>query len=300
MFARSAVIAGALLVSGCVSNNPSASGPVPPTTISDFAAQCEAWDEWDKPAPPFHIYGSTFYVGTCGISAILITGPDGHILLDSGTDAGAQVVLDNIATLGFDPDDVTYLLHSHEHFDHTGGHARIVEASGAAVIASRKSAEVLRTGISHRQDPQFGMHDAMAPVAVAREVSSGDRIETAAATLIAHETPGHSPGALSWSWEECAPNDGCKVIVYADSLSPVSADSYRFSANPNYLAAYREGLERLAALECDILLTPHPSHSKMVERAGTGSFTGGVTCADYAAGKTRDLDARLGKEAARQ
>ena len=33
-------------------------------TPQQWAAGCEPWDEWDKPAPPFKVYGNTYYVGT--------------------------------------------------------------------------------------------------------------------------------------------------------------------------------------------------------------------------------------------
>src|SRR3990170_5693986 len=96
--------------------------PVAPieTAGPAFAAACKDWDEWDKPAPPVRIHGNTYLVGTCGISAILVTGSDGHILIDSGTEAGADLVADNIRRLGFKLGDVKYLLHSHEHLDHVG------------------------------------------------------------------------------------------------------------------------------------------------------------------------------------
>ena len=57
------------------------------------------------------------------------------------------------------------------------------------------------------------------------------------------------------------------IIVYADSLSPVSADEYRFTDHPDYVAMFRGGIARLAGLECDMLLTPHPSASGMISRA---------------------------------
>ena len=49
--------------------------------------------------------------------------------------------------------------------------------------------------------------------------------------LIAAATPGHTSGALTWHWGAC---DGgvCRQIVYADSLTPVSTDTYRFSDHP--------------------------------------------------------------------
>ena len=112
-------------------------------------------------------------------------------------------------------------------------------------------------------------------------------------------TPGHTPGALTWQWESCE-GDVCKTIVYADSLSPVSRDDYKFSDHPDYLAEFRAGIARLRALDCDILLTPHPSHSDMIARAATGTFEGGVTCAEYADSKTEALDERLAREAAAQ
>ena len=86
---------------------------------------------------------------------------------------------------------------------------------------------------------------------------------------------------MSWQWESC--KDGaCITIVYADSLSPVSADEYRFTDHPDYVAMFRGGIARLAGLECDMLLTPHPSASGMISRAAEGSFESGISCRDYA------------------
>ena len=43
--------------------------------------------EWNQPMAPFRILGNVQYVGTAGISAYLITSPQGHILID-GEDMG--------------------------------------------------------------------------------------------------------------------------------------------------------------------------------------------------------------------
>lgn len=69
---------------------------------SAFAAACDRCDDWDKPAPPFQMFGNTYFVGTCGITSILITGKEGHLVIDSGTEAGAEVVAANIEALGTD------------------------------------------------------------------------------------------------------------------------------------------------------------------------------------------------------
>ncbi len=91
----------------------------------------------------------------------------------------------------------------------------------------------------------------------------------------------------------------CRNMVYADSLSPVSRDDYRFSDHPAALAAFRTGIARVAALDCEILMTPHPSASKMIDRmAGRAPLTNPNGCRDYAASLTKRLDDRLAKERA--
>ena len=67
----------------------------------EFDAICDDNDDWDKPAPPVRIHANTYLVGTCGISAILITGSEGHILIDGGTEAGADLIAQNIRALGY-------------------------------------------------------------------------------------------------------------------------------------------------------------------------------------------------------
>src|SRR4029079_9041920 len=47
-----------------------------------WAYTCKDSDDWEKPAPPVRIHGNSYFVGTCGISAILVTGSAGHVLID--------------------------------------------------------------------------------------------------------------------------------------------------------------------------------------------------------------------------
>ncbi len=263
-----------------------------------FARTCKDNDEWDKPAPPVRIHGNSYLVGTCGISAILITGKDGHVLIDAGTDKGADLIAANIRRLGFKLQDVKFLLHSHEHIDHVGGMGRLQQLTGAQLVASAIAAAVFETGTPGRGDPQAGMHPPFPTARVDRVIRDKEAVRTGNLMLTAYETKGHTHGALSWQWVSC---DGgvCRTIVYADSLSPVSRDNYRFSDHPGALDAFRRSIAKVAALECDILLTPHPSASDMVNRlAGRAPLVNSRGCADYAAALTGRLDERLAKEAA--
>src|SRR4051812_38406272 len=161
-----------------------------------FDAACEGSDEWEKPAPPVRIYGNTYFVGTCGISAILVTSKQGHILIDSGTEADTELVADNIRTLGFRLSDVKFLLHSHEHFDHVGGMARLQRLTGAQLLASPEAAVVLRSGRNGPDDPQAGSLKPFPAAVVDQIIQDGEMVRLGDTILIAIATPGHTPGAL--------------------------------------------------------------------------------------------------------
>lgn len=285
-------------LTGCATSDAGSGAAAEAISPAEWAQICKPWDDWDTPAPPFRIHGDTWYVGTCGITALLVETSDGLVLLDSGTEAGAEVVLANIRSLGHNPHQLKLILPSHEHFDHVGGFAKLRAATGATIVASLEAKAVFVSGKADPHDPQYGMHDAMVPVEVGKVVADGETVSLGGTGFTAIATPGHTPGALSWQWESCAGSE-CRTIVYADSLSPVSSDSYRFSDHPAYLAAYRTGLDALAALDCDILLTPHPSASEMVRRAAAGSFHGANQCKAYSGGILERLDARLAQEASR-
>ena len=264
-----------------------------------FAAECKDSEEWDKPAPPVRIHANTFLVGTCGISSILITGEQGDVLIDGGTEAGADLIAGNIRKLGFRLTDVKYILQSHEHIDHVGGVARLQRLTGAQVVASRAAAKVLTTGVANPEDPQAGMQKPIPLARVDRIIEDGGQVRLPDILLTAVATPGHTPGALTWRWESCKAGI-CRSMVYADSLTPVSRDDYRFSDHPEYLAAFRASIAKVATLPCEILLTPHPSASDMVKRLALAKVDTPNQCVDYAAGLTKALDARLAKEAAGQ
>jgi metallo-beta-lactamase class B len=265
-----------------------------------FAAQCKDSTDYERPAPPVRIFGNTYLVGTCGISSILITDPAGDFLIDGGTEKDADLIADNIRSLGFRLTDVKYILHSHEHFDHVGGIAKLQRLTGAQLVASPGARAALSSGLPSADDPQAALKKTFPPAHVDRTIANGEQIRLGNTVLIALSTPGHTPGALTWHWGSCQ-GGICRQIVYADSLTPVSSDQYRFSDHAAYLSAYRASIASVAALDCDILLTPHPSASDMVERlGGTAALEDRNACRDYAAAITKQLDERLAKEAADQ
>lgn len=254
---------------------------------------------WDDPATPFRIHGNTWFVGTCGITALLIASDAGHVLIDGGTEKGASLILANIRTLGFDPRDVKLILNTHEHSDHAGGLAGLQQATGADVAVRAPSLAVLKRGKSDRSDPQFLVLSPLPAVTRLRTVEDGEVLSVGDIRLTAHATPGHSPGGTSWTWTSCDGND-CRRIAYVDSLSAISDSEYRFSDHVDYLLAFPKTFAEVEYLPCDVLLTPHPGASDMWARLGptaTKPLSEPNACKTYATNAATRLHARLADEA---
>ena len=129
---------------------------VAPLPAQDVNASCSSCAVWNKPQRPFRIYGNTYYVGTHGLSSVLIASEGGHVLIDGALQESAPLIAANIRALGFRIEDVKLIVTSHAHFDHAGGVAELQRLSGARVAASPWSADALKRAVP-RDDPQFGI-----------------------------------------------------------------------------------------------------------------------------------------------
>lgn len=272
------------------------------------AVSCSSCAEWNQPQRPFRVFGNTWYVGTHGLGAILVTSPRGHVLIDAGLPQSAPLVMANVRALGFRVEDIRLILNTHVHFDHAGGLAAVQRVSGARVAASASSARVLERGASEPDDPQYRSLPSFPAVRVpVRVVADGETVRVGGLALTAHLTPGHTPGGTTWSWRSCE-GGRCLDLVYADSETPISADDFYFTRNttwPDALAAFERGFAVLEHLSCDVLLTPHPGASRLWERV-TARDAGNAdalvdpgACARYAASAREALARRIADERAK-
>lgn len=266
-----------------------------PLTAAYPADECRSCAEWNEPQEPFQIHGNAYYVGTRGLAAVLVTSPEGHVLIDGGLPDSAPLILENIAALGFDIADVEVILNTHAHFDHAGGIAALQEASGARVVATPESAAALRQGSAVEGDPQRDHLLDFPAVAAVEEIGHGGTLEVGPLALTAHVTPVHSPGGTTWTWKSCE-GGLCLDMVFADSQSVISAEGYRFTDSPA-LGEYEMGFGRLERLPCHILITPHPGASSFWERLDGPGLMDPTACARYAGTARDNLAERIGREA---
>lgn len=96
-----------------------------PLRSADPPKVCDSCEDWNKPHAPFRIFGNTYYVGVQGLSAVLIDGGDGLVLIDGGLSQSAPLIAKNIESLGFRINQVRWIVSSHPHYDHVGGIAAL-------------------------------------------------------------------------------------------------------------------------------------------------------------------------------
>ena len=269
------------------------------------ATSCAICATWNAPQKPFRIFGNTYYVGTHGLSSILITSKSGHVLIDGGLPESAEQIRDHIRALGFRIEDVKLILNSHVHFDHAGGLASLQRWSHARVIASVWSASVMRKGGVGRDDPQFGVLPPIARIRHVELLHDGQTFNVGDIAIAAHLTPGHTPGGTSWTWQACE-YSRCLNLVFSDSLTAVSAPGFKFTAHPEALKSFENSFAFLESVPCDILVTTHPEMSDLWTRLDKRShgmapdpMIDSDACKNLAISARQQVKKRIESEAAR-
>jgi metallo-beta-lactamase class B len=277
---------------------------------ADPAHDCDDCLAWNQPRAPFRVYGDTWFVGTAGLGAILITSPQGHILIDGGLTQSAPLIAANIQTAGFKLSDVKLILNSHTHYDHAGGLAALVRVSQAQVAASPASKRALQRGGATEDDPQFGFgveHNSFPALRTVRAIADGETLHVGKLAITAHFTPGHTPGGTTWSWRSCEAQR-CLDLVYADSLNSISAPGFRFTGDathPSRVAQFEHSIAVVEGLPCDLLLAPHPGLvdldgklARWKENPAVNPLIDAGACKAYASGARERLAKRVAEETA--
>jgi metallo-beta-lactamase class B len=217
-----------------------------------------------QPADPFRIAGNLYYVGASDVASFLITGPEGHVLIDGGYPGSTDLIKNSIAQLGFKITDIKVIVNSEPLHDHAGGIADLQKASGAQVWASDSSAETLESGgetdpagpMLYRVIVTVGMQ-RFPPVHVDHRLKDGDTVRVGPIELVAHITPGRSQGCTTWTFPV---RDGNRVLNVVDLCNLTPQPGMRL-ADPQYYPGIRTDFEKTfsiaRSLPVDIWVTSH-------------------------------------------
>jgi metallo-beta-lactamase class B len=269
-------------------------------TVKDFLAQ--VMKHWTTPIEPFRVIDNIYYVGTEGIAVYIIKTSQGLILMDTAMPQSTSLIKESMAKLGFKVADIKLIVNSHAHLDHTGGFAEIKKESGAQLIAGERDKPLLEGGYypGDEQNPDL----AFPPVKVDRAVKEGDKITLGDVTLIAHATPGHSPGCTSW---ETKAKDGGKersVLFFCSGTVALNHLVGGSTTYPGIVDDYRATYAKVKAMKVDVLLGPHPevydmeAKRKEMRDGAPNPFVKPGELATYVATLEKDFDAQLAKQTA--
>lgn len=202
---------------------------------------------------PEEIGKGVYVVGGPGIShpadcsVYLVDAGSELVMIDAGAGPGAEAILRNVRSLGFDPSRIGYLIATHCHIDHIGGIARIRDETGCLVICSEADREGIELG-----EPRLTAADLYGieywPVRVDLPLDGEEealRLGEREFRIIA--IPGHTPGSIA----VVVDLEGLRFLFGQDVHGPFS------DAWGSDVSRWRRSMERLLDLEADLLCEGH-------------------------------------------
>lgn len=226
--------------------------------------------DWNRAIPPYRVISNIYYVGTNYLASFLITTRAGHILINPDYEQSVPLIRHSVEQLGFRFPDIKVILISHAHDDHAAGCALAKKLSGGKLMVMDRDVAEVESGGEH----DFIYHQRWTAVKVDRVLHDGDEVSLGGAKLVAHLTPGHTPGCTTWTTD--VRQDGRVyhvVIVGSPNVNP----GYKLVGNEQYpgiAADFEKTFRVLANLPCDVFLGAHGVYYDMddkLKRLGTGA-----------------------------
>jgi glyoxylase-like metal-dependent hydrolase (beta-lactamase superfamily II) len=169
------------------------------------------------------------------------------VLIDAGSGASYDELVLNIEKLGLDPAKLKAVILTHCHIDHIGGAPRFREAFGCRIIMHRLDAAPVEQGDGRMTAATwYNLRFPPMPVDVKLKKEE-ERLCFGDHEVVCLHTPGHTPGSLSVYLDR----GGTRVLFGQDIHGPFSEE---FGSD---VTAWRRSMEKLLALEADILCEGH-------------------------------------------
>lgn len=186
---------------------------------------------------PWAPFDNVDYVGICWVSAWLVHTDDGIVLIDTLYGPFTKQLVENIKSVGVDMADIKYVLITHGHFDHAGGAAALKPMLPNARFAMTQGgwdeAKESADASEGRRKWEMVEQDMV--------LADGDTIEVGSTTFRVYETPGHTWGTASFSYDVTDGDDTFRAITIG-GLGLNAIDG------PTQVEAYIESVDRVRDL----------------------------------------------------
>lgn len=200
---------------------------------------------------PFRMIDNIYFVGTKEASSHLIDTGEGLILIDTGYEETADIVLESMGELGFDPRDIKIILHSHGHYDHTDGTPKILKyAPEAKTYLSFKDIKYLN-GFT----PDY-------------DIKEGDVIRLGRTEILCLFTPGHTEGSVSFFFNVNDGGETYRAAMFGGAGVNQLRKAYMHKNEVPYLCRglFFDSIERLVDEPVDVMIGNHSWQNKTIQK----------------------------------
>src|SRR5579862_9251922 len=198
--------------------------------------------------PPHKIIGNIYYVGTRTLSSFLLVTPQGNILIDTTYERNVPTIKKSVEQLGFRFSDIKIVLGNHAHGDHQEGDALVKQLTGAQVMTMAEDVPALKAikpgGKEHLID---------------KIIHDGDSVTLGGTTLVAHLTPGHTRGCITWTTKAQEGGKSYNVVIGGSLRSPAVL-------TPAIVEEFNRSFKLVRSLPCDVQLGDHGAQYNMQEK----------------------------------
>jgi metallo-beta-lactamase class B len=211
-------------------------------------------------AAPARVFDDLYFVGGSVHSSWAITTSEGIIIIDTIYPYNSEeLIIGGLLRLGLDPEDIRYVIISHAHGDHIGGAQILQERYGARVVMGGADWDLVER-YPNRYRSMAPRRDIVA--------TDGMQITLGGTSVTIWETPGHTPGTLSYTFT--AHDQGRPVnVAYSGGTA------FNFVNNTpdpgirnfqTYIDSQRHMAEQAARTEATVLLSNHSEFDGAVSR----------------------------------
>lgn len=199
---------------------------------------------------PFRIIGNVYFVGTRKASSHLIDTGEGLILIDTGYEQTADVIIESMTELGFDIQNVKYILHSHGHSDHTDGTPKLLELCHAETFLGEGDVKYL----SGWKPDHF--------------YQDGQVICLGNTEILCVATPGHTEGTYSFFFHVVEGGISYRAGMFGGAGTNQLKKAYLNRRGCSWLnrGLYYQSLERLRKEHVDVFLGNHTWNNRTLEK----------------------------------
>jgi metallo-beta-lactamase class B len=233
---------------------------------SGFAADDPSYS---RPFPAYKIVGNLYYVGTEDLACFLFTTPAGDILVNTGLADSTPLIRESIRSLGFRLEDVKILLTMQAHYDHVAAMSEIQKITAAKVYITEPDAATVESG--GKKDPYLNRPEHQyAPFHVDRRLKDGDVVSLGGTELKVVLTPGHTPGAVTYT--TTIDDNGRKRSVALANMESVVMPLVNNAKYPQIVQDYERAFAVQRKLAPEIWVAAHGGQYGMAKKYKAGSF----------------------------